>query len=351
MHRLVALLLAIVIAPSSFPCTTFSRAGEGETLFGRNYDFEIGDGMVMVNAAGLRKRGYHDGGPAWSARYGSVTFNQWGREFPMDGMNDAGLVIALMWLDETVYPRDERPALRVLEWIQYGLDNYSSVDQLLSNVEQTRIAGGTPLHYLIADASGDVATIEYLEGRLVVHRGATLPVPVLANDSYERSLSHLRQFSGFGGFRGVPNSSSSLDRFVRASSMMKSGAPSVDRAFEILKSVAQPGGTRWSVVYDAARKEVSWVSDRTQQRRSIHVTDLALQCAAEARMLDIHAAVSGDVTGLLETYSAERNRELVVSSYATTSFTRNQPEQYAIEDAAHAESFRCAGGRRRSAGK
>lgn len=32
----------------------------------------------------------------WTSRYASVTFNQWGREFPMDGMNEAGLVVALV---------------------------------------------------------------------------------------------------------------------------------------------------------------------------------------------------------------------------------------------------------------
>ena len=158
-----ALLLALILAaaPAGYPCTTFCMTGGGQTLFGRNYDFEIGQGYVMTNARGAAKTSMA-GTLRWTSAYGSVTFNQWGREFPMDGMNEAGLVIALMWLDETVYPRDDRPALRVLEWIQYHLDNYGSVDELLANVERTRIAGGTPLHYLAADAGGDAAVIEYL---------------------------------------------------------------------------------------------------------------------------------------------------------------------------------------------
>ena len=65
-------------------------------------------------------------------------------------------------------------------------------------------------------------------------------------------------------------------------------------------------------------------------------------------MLDIHAPLAGHVTQLFETWSAERNRELVVTSYATTSFTRNAPRSSAEADAAHAESFGCAASRRRS---
>jgi hypothetical protein len=130
------------------------------------------------------------------------------------------------------------------------------------------------------------------------------------------------------------------------------GSPrSFDRAFQILSSVAQPGGTRWSVVYDSARREISWVSDRNGQRRTLRLAGLALDCSSKAAMLDIHEALAGDVTALLDPYSAQRSRDLVVTSYATTSFTRNQPASYAEDDAAHAESFVCAGPRRRAAGK
>jgi penicillin V acylase-like amidase (Ntn superfamily) len=350
MHRAFLLALILTVAPIAFPCTTFCAAAGGEMLFGRNYDFEIGQGYVMTNARGVVKTSMA-GTLSWTTRYASVTFNQWGREFPMDGMNEAGLVIALMWLDETVYPRDERPSLRVLEWIQYGLDNYDSVEDLLANIEATRISGGTPLHYLIADASGDAATIEYLGGALVVHRGASLPAAVLANDSYSRSVSHLQQFAGFGGSRPMPSSSASLDRFVRAATLLRSESPTVDQAFDILASVAQPGGTRWSVVYDARRKEITWISDRNRQRKSLRMGELSLDCGSEAKMLDVHVSLGGDVTSLLEPYDAQRNREMVVSSYATTSFTRNQSQTYAIQDAAHAESFRCAGPRRRATRK
>ncbi len=336
MRRAAVAALIIVIAQAAYPCTTFCLVRDGEVLYGRNYDFEIGQGYVMTNRRGVMKTSTA-GTLHWISRYASVTFNQWGREFPMDGMNEAGLVVALMWLDETQYPVDERPSLACLEWIEYQLDNFGSVAELVARAEETRIRG-TPLHYLVADATGDSATIEFLQGRLVVHRGAA----VLTNDTYERSTSYLEQLSQ------MPRGASSLDRFARASMLMRSSDATVDAMFGILSSVAQPGSTRWSVVYDARRREISWVSDRSANRKMVRLADLALDCAAEAKMLDVHSTLSGDVTDLLEPYSPDRNRELVVSSYAQTSFTRNQPRQNAENDAAHAESFSCVGRKRRA---
>jgi choloylglycine hydrolase len=335
MRRALIAALGLALAPVALACTTFCATGGGEVLFGRNYDFEIGQGYVMTNARGVAKTSMA-GTLRWTSRHASVTFNQWGREFPMDGMNEAGLVIALMWLDGTVYPRDERPALRVLEWIQYGLDNYSTVEELLDNVEKTRIGGGAPLHYLVGDAKGDAATIEYLGGRLVVHRGKTLPARVLANDTYERSLAHL------GRQKGVPRGIGSLDRFARTSMLLGEKPVNTDRAFEILGSVAQPGWTRWSVVYASRRREISWVSDKNAKRRVIRLAGLKLGCGAQERLLDVHAPLSGDVTARLEPWSSGRNRELVVSSYRATSFTKNDPIQDAEKEAAHAAKFSCA---------
>ena len=340
-------LVVVLVAPTTLACTTFCMARNGEALFGRNYDFEIGQGYVMTNRRGLVKTSMA-GSLSWTSRYASLTFNQWGREFPMDGMNEAGLVVALMWLEGSVYPKDDRPPLRVLEWIQYTLDNHATVSELLARIDETRISGSTPLHYLVADASGDAATIEFLQGELVVHRGASLPSAALANDTYASSLSHLRQFSGFGGTRPAPFSASSLDRFARASMMLRAGDPTVDRAFDILASVAQRGSTRWSVVYDSVRKEISWISDRNPRRRSLRLAALQLDCASAGKMLDVHADGEGDVTSHLEPYSPQRNRDLVVSSYSTTSFTKNTPLHYAEAEAAHAERFGCAGPRRRA---
>jgi penicillin V acylase-like amidase (Ntn superfamily) len=49
------------------------------------------------------------------------------------------------------------------------------------------------MHVLILDQAGDRTAIEYLNGPMTVHRGDDLPVAVLTNDTYARSLQYLRE--------------------------------------------------------------------------------------------------------------------------------------------------------------
>ena len=104
-------------------------------------------------------------------------------------MNVKGLVVELMWLDDTRYPtEDHRPAVNVLQWIQYQLDNCTSTKEVNAADDKLRISiDGTPLHYLVADASGNIASIEFLKGKMIVHLGESLPYPFLTNSTYEVS--------------------------------------------------------------------------------------------------------------------------------------------------------------------
>jgi penicillin V acylase-like amidase (Ntn superfamily) len=102
--------------------------------------------------------------------YGSVTFNQCGREFPHGGMNEAGLVVELMWFDGTRYPpRDGRQAVSELSWIQYMLDTCATTAEVVDMAARVRIAGSVPIHFLVADRSGASASIEFIDGKLASH--------------------------------------------------------------------------------------------------------------------------------------------------------------------------------------
>ena len=128
-----AISVLLVLTTPSYPCTTLGFVAGSEVLVGKNYDWDIGDGMVVVNKRGVVKQALVGTNPArWTSRFGSVTFDQYGREFPSGGMNEAGLVVELMWLEATRYPTDptvpygasklagERFGLAF--WHSYGLD-------------------------------------------------------------------------------------------------------------------------------------------------------------------------------------------------------------------------------------
>ena len=333
---------------AAFGCTTFCLKNKGEVLFGKNYDWSIGDGMIFVNKRGMSKTSSLDAEKnvaKWTSKYGSVTFNQYGWEQPSGGMNEAGLAIELMWLDDTKYPKaDERPAIDVLEWIQYQLDTSASTAEVIRNSESVRIASRINLHYMVQDRGGNAATIEFLDGKLVAHTGIELPVATLTNDTYARSMRYAASNNPES-----TKSVSSLDRFVRASSRAKQFADkqlaekeAIDYAFETLANAAQPGYTQWSIVYDQKRMKIHY---RTKSRPEIKTVDahyFDYGCVSPVMIFDLNAEEAGDVTPNFKQYSRTANRDLIQRSFNGTEFLQKVPDKARDASAEFPERFTCA---------
>ena len=181
------LLLCLLSAGSLWSCTTFCFPTENGWVYGRNYDWMADDCLIMVNKRDMTKRAATEDNPlTWTSRYGSVTFNQYGREFPLGGMNEAGLVIECMWLEQTEYPvADARKGIGELQWIQFQLDTSASVAEVIASSARARITlfRTFPLHFLVCDRQGDAAVIEYLEGVMRVYTGSDLPYTALTNNT------------------------------------------------------------------------------------------------------------------------------------------------------------------------
>jgi len=296
-------------------------------LFGRNYDWITGNGMICTNQKGLSKisMNTNDGETiSWVSQYGSITFNQYGKEFPTGGMNEKGLVVELMWLDDTQYPvPDSRPAIEVLQWIQYQLDNCSTVDELIETDKKLRIAskGTAPLHYLVADAKGNVATIEFLKGKMVVHKGNDLPFPVLTNHSYASGLSLAKVAVSAPSADYLTFTDNSVERFAKACYMVKEfqqsniTVPVVDYSFSILDKVAQGAHTKWSIVYDISNKKIYFKTYGYPEIKNISCTALNFDCSFPSKTWDINQHVSGSVDGLLTDFTADFNRKIVEKSF------------------------------------
>lgn len=323
---IAGLSLAALVATPALSCTTVCLLEKEKVVVAYNYDFYPPEGLVLVNKCGTRKIStLRTQGATWAATYGSVTFNQFGRDNPMTGMNEKGLMVSQMWLDETRYPpADTRPAIGNLEWIQYNLDRHASVAEVLANAEAVRpMSRSSTLHYLVAGATGDAAAVEFLDGKLVVHRGAAMPVRALANSTYADSVA---AFEGAKSKGEVPTSASSVDRFVRAAMLAGGGnADPIARGFEILASVAQPDFTRWSIVYNLSTGEVYFRTDGNRAIRRVALAGFDFSCVTPVKMLDVTAGAAGDVGAAFVDYSLAANRALIESGFTQTPFLRAVP--------------------------
>jgi choloylglycine hydrolase len=335
----------------NFACTTFCLVGNGEVLFGRNYDWTIGDALVLVNKRGVAKTATiidSENGAKWVSRYGSVTFNQYGRENPTGGMNEMGLVVEQMWLEDTQYPQvDARPAVGSQEWIQYLLDTSATTAEAIRNAEGVRIESDVKVHFLVNDKAGHTASLEFLKGMMVVHAGANLSTPSLTNNTYDDSLKFVRITDA-----AKANSNESLDRFIRAVKGTKdfdkrrlSDQKAVAYAFEVLNEVAQKNRTdtwtQWSIVYDQKRGRVYFRTLQSPQIKSVDTKAFDYSCVALVRMFDMNAKESGDVTTKFVDYTRKANRELIERAFDGTSFLKDIPALARIFMASYPESFTC----------
>lgn len=347
MKKTATLLLLILSAGSSFACSTFLLSKNGRHIFGRNYDWVSGNGMMMVNARGVAKSSFgQDAGKglAWVATYGSITFNQFGKEFPHGGMNEKGLVVELMWLNETVYPEaDKRAALNELQWIQYQLDNCSTIDEVIATDQKLRIdrADAAPLHYLVADATGHAATIEFIKGKMVVHQGKDLSYPVLTNTRYDEAVKEVKDTKKQGNF------DNSVERFATACSMVNqyqatnSNQDPIDYGFTILNKIAQPGYTKWSIVYDITNLQVYCITDQQLQRKQISLRDIDLSCTGTMPALNLGSSQKGNVSKLFTPLSYEQNKTLIARSVRESSSQINVSQASVDKAAAYYKEVHC----------
>jgi penicillin V acylase-like amidase (Ntn superfamily) len=314
------LIILVMLQNVSFAYTTFFLKKNGQMVFGRNYDWVTAIGMINTNLRGVIKHSLdleHRNVLQWQSKYGSVTFNQYGREFANGGMNEKGLVVELMWLNESKYPApDNRPGLSVLQWIQYQLDNCSSVDEVIATDKKVRIVStGTPQHYLVADSKGNVATIEFLSGKMVVHRGSNLPYPVLANDTYNASLQNASASSN-KGFQA-----NSGDRFARACALVQqykkadTKKPIVDYSFDLLNNVAQGNFTKWSIVYDITNRRIFFKTSVNPDIKSFDVNAFDYSCSSNALAFNMNQKASGNINKLFTAYSNNVNYKMLKEAF------------------------------------
>lgn len=335
---LTVLCCAVLMLTQAAPaCTTFCMEDGDNLVFGRNYDWHLDHGLIIVNKKGVTKRALlidpQDSPARWVSKYGSVTFNQYGRELPCGGMNEAGLVLETMWLTGTAYPiKDERPA--IMAWVQYQLDTCATIEEIIASDKKIRVTALTPmpLHFLGCDREGNVATFEFLNGKLVCHKGDSLPVMALANDTYEKSLEHLKKHSGFGGTKKLPYGSwGSLDRFVCAADRVKKYSSSsdgciVEYAFDTLKSVGQGDSTKWLIVYDPKNMKIHYQTFACKKTRTIDVSDCDFDSQSPVQVISINTSHTGLLNPYFSHYDTDLNRWSVYYSMKHTQMLESLPD-------------------------
>jgi choloylglycine hydrolase len=341
----VCLRLAIVAAvllgskvPSAFACTGIRiKPQDGSVIFARTLEF--GDDLksnIIVISRETEFVGTAPGGKPglrWKSKYAIVGANAFDMPAIIDGLNEKGVAVGLFYFPDyakyqTVETADAGNAVAPWELGVYLLGNCANVQEAVEAARAVRV-GETiqanmgfvpPCHYIVNDATGRCAVLEYVGGQLKVHEnrlGAMSNAPTfdwhLTNLGNYVKLSSANvppvelsgmKIAGFGqgsGMLGLPGDFTPPSRFVRAVAFSHTALPvatahdGVLQAFHILNQFDIPRGaaqgmehgkmvadyTHWTGASDLTNLRYYF---RTYENSRIRMVDLK-ECNLDAKAI------------------------------------------------------------------
>ncbi|WP_019953270.1 linear amide C-N hydrolase [Yoonia vestfoldensis] len=329
----MALAFALAAAPVAEACTRAVYLGpEDRILTGRSMDWKLPmvsnlwdfpRGMARNGAAGERSA-------EWTSRYGSLAVSGYDIS-TADGMNEAGLVVNLLWEVEATYPEDDgmTPRVSLSVFPQYLLDQFCSVAEAVADLRENPIlvAGGAvpvgppgraaTVHVSMSDATGDSAIIEFVDGEMVIWHDRSYQV--MTNEpTYDRQLAVREYWNAVNPREFLPGTVRATDRFVRASFYINAVEQSADArtaaaaVFSVIRQASVPWGisiadqpnlstTRSRVVADHLDRRYYVESVQSPSVFWVDLANLDLSEGADVMKLDlgvdIERVMSGESSG------------------------------------------------------
>jgi len=329
-------------------CTTFTLKNERHIILAQGYDFYYGHGLVVVNTRGIEKVALCDDltkdklydyqlkTPRWISKYGSVTFNQFARELPSCGVNEAGLAVTSMWHDtEKLYPDSSENSINELQWIQYQLDCCTNVNEVIDNLDTLTLRTEIyPLHYHISDKSGCSVIIEIENGKLRAFDN--LDAFACSNEGVIKSIEYSKKYTNTAADK-IEIKEPILDRAAKALLMTSAFNESqiscdpIDYSFNILDAVSlqvgfkalfkwigkgiPPSQTFWQIAFDLGRMTIYFKTKSNRYTRFIDISAFDFAQGANTKVLGLDEAGEGDVTHSFGDYSRADNERIVKASF------------------------------------
>jgi hypothetical protein len=263
-------VVAAAAGRDEFACTVFLAAGDAaRPVLGRNFDWDHNPALVLVSrppdaydSISLVDLSYLGFDHARLSKLDDPAAKRdllLASTLPFDGLNEHGLAIGMAQVDGQAQVRPGARAVGSLAVIRLALDTARTVDEAVRVFESYTLdwSGGPSLHYLVADAKGDSAVIEFATGTMTVTRGDRR-WQLMTNFNLSTSDATTRQADW---------------RYATGAKELDAVRGTLDPggAMSLLRTLRQ-GHTQWSVVYDL---EAGTAAVATGQRyETVHHTTL-----------------------------------------------------------------------------
>ncbi len=175
----------ISLVVGGFGCSTFSvPSPDGDALFGRNFDWYKCDALIV--------EAHPENGYTSLSTVNMDFVNEYIKRLPesirtlvslyapLDGMNEKGLCASVLMIEDSdsINQDTDKPDITTTTAIRLLLDKAATVDEAVSLLEQYDMHSsmGWMIHFMLSDAEGNSAAVEYVNGEMVV-----TDTPVLTN--------------------------------------------------------------------------------------------------------------------------------------------------------------------------
>ena len=171
---------SLLMGQNPFGCSTLSvKNAEGENLFGRNFDWNSCDGLIVssrpeegyasvstvnmdfIQAGGLDISNLPDTAQAIIGLYA-----------PLDGMNEEGFAVSVNMIEDsdTIEQDTDKPDITTTTAIRLLLDRAANVEEALELLEQYdfHASMGMMVHLALSDSEGNSVVVEYVSNDMVV---------------------------------------------------------------------------------------------------------------------------------------------------------------------------------------
>ncbi|WP_292533322.1 linear amide C-N hydrolase [Methylocystis sp.] len=303
------------------------QSADKDYIVGRTMDWDVDPrtNLWSFPRGMARDGGVGPGSIKWTSKQGSLIADFYDAA-TAEGVNEAGLVVSLLYLAEADYgdPKASRkPLLSVGGWAQYVLDNFASVAEAVKALQKEPFAivapdlpGGVKAasHMALADGSGDSAILEYLGGKLIIHHNRKYTV-MTNSPPFDQQLALNTYWVEIGGSNFLPGTQRASDRFARASWNLNATPEVAGRrlaiasVFSIIRNVSVPLGiatpqepniasTRWRSVTDIKDRLYYFEPTLNPAIFWVDVTKLKLEPGEKPAKLDLvgNPILSGEVS-------------------------------------------------------
>ncbi|MCM1560569.1 MAG: C45 family autoproteolytic acyltransferase/hydrolase [Butyrivibrio sp.] len=235
-----------------FGCSTIAvQTADGESLFGRNFDWNHCNAMVVLS---YPENGYasistvnldfiSQGGLVGMAMKQDGIKTLAALYAPLDGMNEKGLAVSVNMIQDsvTIGQDTEKPDITTTTAIRLLLDKAATVDEALELLEQfdCHASMGMMVHFALADVTGKSVAVEYIGNEMIVTE-----TPVLTNF-----------YLAEGEKNGIGTAQSHTRYDMLMERLEESGTMGMEGVRDALSSVSKGNfgefeSTEWSIVFN-----------------------------------------------------------------------------------------------------